>query len=55
MKINEEIVFPEDVALSRECKEFVMLLLERDPKMRCEIELLLNHAFIKGVKQTPPL
>lgn len=43
-------MFPNDVVLSSECKNFVMLLLERDPKMRCEIEHLLNHSFIKSIK-----
>ena len=32
-----------------------MLLLERDPKLRCDIELLLNHSFIKSAKETGKL
>lgn len=47
MQIKEDIVFPQDVQLTNEAKDFILKILNKNPVERLRIEKLLEHPFLK--------
>lgn len=44
--VKEEIYFPKSKPISRECKDFILKCLSKDPKERYSMAQLIDHPFL---------
>ena len=45
--IKEDIVFPSDLTLTPEARDFVLKILKKNPDDRLKVEKLLEHPFLR--------
>lgn len=45
--IKEDIVFPSDLSLTSDAKDFVLKILKKNPDDRLKVEKLLEHPFLR--------
>ena len=48
MFANSRLAFPSDCRVSRECQDFIVKCLARDPQSRPDIHQLSSHGFLKS-------
>lgn len=50
---NVDLSFPEDISLSREAKDLITKLLQKDPERRMTLERVLQHPWMKKHPRSP--
>lgn len=45
--VDEDIYFPKNIPISRECKDFILKCLIKDPKERLSMAQLIDHPFLE--------